>query len=240
VTGVAAYLSSINLAVAIFNLLPGFPLDGGRLFRALVWKITGNLTRATRIASIGGRALGFFIVFLGFWQFLQGNLLGGLWLVLIGWFLNNAAEAGYLEQLLQMSLEGVRARQAMTPHPETVSPGLMLRELVDRYFLLQRYQSFPVVEGDRPLGLVTLNQVKDVPRDRWNDYTVREIMTPVEKGIVVRPEDKLSDVLEKMEELGEKRVLVADNGKLEGIITASDILDWMRRSRALEDLKRDR
>jgi CBS domain-containing protein len=128
----------------------------------------------------------------------------------------------------------------MTPHPETVSPGLMLRELVDRYFLLQRYQSFPVVEGDRPLGLVTLNQVKDVPRDRWNDYTVREIMTPVEKGIVVRPEDKLSDVLEKMEELGEKRVLVADNGKLEGIITASDILDWMRRSRALEDLKRDR
>jgi CBS domain-containing protein len=116
----------------------------------------------------------------------------------------------------------------------------MLRELVDRYFLLQRYQSFPVVEGDRPLGLVTLNQVKDVPRDRWNDYTVREIMTPVEKGIVVRPEDKLSDVLEKMEELGEKRVLVADNGKLEGIITASDILDWMRRSRALEDLKRDR
>jgi CBS domain-containing protein len=128
----------------------------------------------------------------------------------------------------------------MTPHPETVSPGLMLRELVERYFLLQRYQSFPVVEGDRPVGLVTLNQVKDVPRERWNDYTVREIMTPVEKGIVVRPEDKLSDVLEKMEELGENRVLVADNGKLEGIITASDILDWMRRSRALEDLKRER
>jgi Zn-dependent protease len=109
VTGVFDYLAYANLVIAIFNLLPGFPLDGGRVFRSIIWKFTGSLKKATRIASIGGQLLGYFLVFVGFLQMLQTNILGGLWLVLIGWFLSTAAEASYQQQLIQMGLEGVRA-----------------------------------------------------------------------------------------------------------------------------------
>ena len=234
VTGVVSYLASINLILAIFNLLPGFPLDGGRLFRALVWKMTDNLMLATRVASIGGRILGVFIIFVGFLQLLGGNLVGGFWFVLIGWFLSMTAVTTYQAELLRMSLEGAQAQHMMTRHPETVSPDLTLWELVDKFFLLRRYQAFPVVDHDQPLGIVTLNQVKEVPREQWVQHTVRDIMTPSEKGIVVRPQESMLTVLETMGESGIQRVLVADDGKLTGIITASDIMHWLRRARSLE------
>ena len=239
VTGVFSYLAYANLAIAIFNLLPGFPLDGGRLFRSIIWKLTGNLTKATRIASMGGSMLGYFIVFWGFWQMLRGYLLGGLWLLLIGWFLNNAAEASYQEQLVRMGLEGARAWQAMRRSPETVPPHLTLRELVDEYFFLRRYHSFPVVEKEEPVGIITLNQVKEVPQQQWHERTVRDSMLPLEEGVVVRPQEKLSEVLQKMEYSGLRRVLVVQEGKIEGIITASDITRWLQRARDLEDWRRD-
>lgn len=235
ITGVAAYLAMINLLLAIFNLLPGFPLDGGRLFRATVWKITGNLTLATQMASIGGRFFGAFIVALGFLQLLRGFLVGGIWFILIGWFLMTAAVASYQEQLLRISLEGVRAQHMMTRHPETVASDLDLWELVDKFFLLRRYQAFPVMENDHPVGIVTLNQIKEIPRDQWIRYTVRDIMTPIEKGVVVRSQAKMPDVLNKMEESDTRRVLVVEDGQLEGIITASDLMRWLLRARSLKD-----
>lgn len=240
ITGVFAYLAYANLAIAIFNLLPGFPLDGGRLFRSIIWKLTGNLTKATRIASIGGRMLGYLIVFWGFWQMLRGYLWGGLWLLLIGWFLNNAAEASYQEQLVRMGLEGARAWQAMKRSPETVSPHLTLRELVDEYFFLRRYHSFPVVENETLVGIITLNQVKEVPQEQWHERTVQDTMIPLAEGVVVCPQEKLSDVLQKMEDSGLRRVLVVQEGKLKGIITASDITRWLRRGRDLEDWRPDK
>ncbi len=234
ITGVAAYLAMINLLLAIFNLLPGFPLDGGRLFRAVIWKVTGNLALATQVASIGGRFFGAFIVALGFLQLLQGNLIGGIWFILIGWFLSTAAMASYQDQLLRISLKGVHAQHVMTRHPETVTSDLNLWELVDKIFLLRRYQAFPVMEHGHPVGIVTLKQIKEIPRDQWIQYTVRDIMTPVEKGVVVRSQEKMPDVLRKMEESDTRRVLVADDGKLEGIITSSDLMRWLLRARSLE------
>ncbi len=234
ITGVAAYLAMINLLLAIFNLLPGFPLDGGRLFRAVIWKVTGNLALATQVASIGGRFFGAFIVALGFLQLLQGNLIGGIWFILIGWFLSTAAMASYQDQLLRISLKGVHAQHVMTRHPETVTSDLNLWELVDKFFLLRRYQAFPVMEHGHPVGIVTLKQIKEIPRDQWIQYTVRDIMTPVEKGVVVRSQEKMPDVLRKMEESDTRRVLVADDGKLEGIITSSDLMRWLLRARSLE------
>ena len=124
VTGIARYLASINLLLAIFNLLPGFPLDGGRLFRSLIWKITGDLKKATRIASWGGQFFAYLIIALGFVQLFGGNFLGGLWLVLIGWFLANAAEMSYQQHLIRTGLEGVRAKEVMMGAPETVTPDL--------------------------------------------------------------------------------------------------------------------
>ncbi len=238
VTGVFNYLAYANLVIAIFNLLPGFPLDGGRLFRSIIWKLTGSLRKATRIASIGGQLLGYFLVFVGFLQMLQTNILGGLWLVLIGWFLSIAAEASYQQQLIQIGLEGVRAQQAMTRHPETVSPDLNLRDLIDQYFFQRSYQAFPVVENESLMGIITLNQVKEIPNDRWTNYAVRDIMTPINQSLLVHPQEKLSEVLHKMEDSGVRRVLVVDRDKLEGIITASDITRWLRRARDREDWQR--
>ena len=192
VNGVTAYLASINLVLAIFNLLPGFPLDGGRLFRSIVWKITGNLKKATRIASKGGKLLSYLIIALGIVQLFGANSLNGLWSILIGWFLHNAAEYSYQELLLRTSLEGVRARELMTPKPETVPPDLRLQELVVEYFLQRGYQAFPVVQNGHPVGIITLNRIKELPRSEWTRRTVGETMTQVEKGVVASPEEKMN------------------------------------------------
>jgi Zn-dependent protease len=233
VIGVLGYLAWINLLLAIFNLLPGFPLDGGRLFRSIVWKITGSLKKATRIASGGGKFLGYLIIALGVVQLFNGNILGGVWSIFIGWFLHNAAELSYQEQLMRNALQGIPAREVMTPSPETVSPDLSLQTLVDEYFMHRRYQSFPVTEDDRPVGIITLNQVKEIPREEWRDRTVKEVMKPMEKGIVVSPEEQMSKVLQKMEDSGAQRVLVARNQELRGIITGNDVTSWLRRKRDL-------
>ncbi|HEX6939861.1 MAG TPA: site-2 protease family protein [Longimicrobiales bacterium] len=234
IVGVAQYLALLNFLLAVFNLLPGFPLDGGRLLRAAAWKYTGDYTKATRWATTGGKWLAYVLIAFGLLSVFQGNL-GGLWLVLIGWFLRNAAVASYQQHLLQQVLEGVRARDAMTPDPETVPPDLSLRELVDEHFLRRRYHAFPVASDGRPLGLITLAQVKEVPREEWPRRTVAEAMTSVERdGVTVRPDEPMTEVLRKMESSGTRRVLVTRDGRLEGIITTGDIAGWLQRARELE------
>ncbi|MGV2829239.1 site-2 protease family protein [Myxosarcina sp. GI1(2024)] len=237
ITGVAAYLSWINLILAIFNLLPGFPLDGGRLFRSAVWKFTNNLQTATRVASIGGRILGFGLIAFGFWQLFSPvpNFIGGLWLILIGWFLNNAAESSYRELVLRTTLEGSRVSEVMTLEPETVPANLNLQELMDNYFFNRYYQSFPVIEDDRPIGMITLNQVKGVSRQNWGQHTVKEMMIPLEENIAIAPQADMTTALSQMQEVRSRRLLVTDNGNLAGIISATDIANWLRRQQEFGD-----
>lgn len=233
VTGVAGYLGIWNIALAVFNLLPGFPLDGGRLFRSVVWRVTGDPGKATRWASTGGRWLGYLLVAVGVLNVFMGYMLNGLWLVFIGWFLRNAAESSYQQFLLRNALGGVRAEHAMTRNPETVPSGITLRELVDEHFMLRRYHAFPVVQDGRPVGLVTLARVKDVPREEWDLRTVADVMEPTGPGIVVLSSDPLERVLEKLNSADTHRVLVVDDDELTGIITGTDIASWLRRTREL-------
>ncbi len=214
VTGVATYLASINLLLAIFNLLPGFPLDGGRLFRSGVWKITGDKNKATRIASCGGKFLAYMIMALGLVQLLGGNWLGGWWLVLIGWFLANAAEMSYQQQLIQTGLKGVRAKYVMKRAPETVPEDLILQNLVDEYFLHRRYQAFPVTQKGHLIGIISLHQVKETPRDQWVRKTVAQTMTPLNDTLTVSSETPMTEVLVKMEASGLRRVLVTSDEQL--------------------------
>ncbi|HVY60947.1 MAG TPA: site-2 protease family protein [Planctomycetota bacterium] len=231
---VAMHLAGLNLLLAVFNLLPGFPLDGGRVFRALVWRATGDLTRATRLASAVGRGLGYALVVFGLWQLFVGNLLGGIWLAFVGWFVAGAAETSYTQHMMKGVLEKAPARRAMTRNPETVAPDLTLERLVHDHFLERRYASFPVVEGERPIGLIALSRVNEIPRVEWARRSVRETMTPA-ADITVRPEEPLALVLEKMERSGIRRVLVSTDGRLEGIISARDIAEWLERSRQLDE-----
>jgi len=237
VIGVAAYLAWVNTLLAVFNLLPGFPLDGGRLFRSIIWKFTNNLKKATRIASIGGRILGYGLIFLGFLQLFgpTPNFIGGLWFILIGWFLNNSAESSYQDLVIRMTLEGSRAEDVMTLNPETVPANLNLQELVDNYLMNRNYQSFPVEADGHPIGLVTLAQVKQTPRQEWQQRTVRDIMMPASAGITIRPEEDMSSVLEHMQDARSRRLLVATDGTLKGILSASDIANWLQRKRAFGD-----
>jgi Zn-dependent protease/CBS domain-containing protein len=230
VTVVAEYLGFLNLLLAIFNLFPGFPLDGGRLLRAFLWKLTGSMRRATEIASTAGRALGWGLIGLGLFSLLVGGaLIGGLWLVFIGWFLGHAARSSYQQILLQEMLSPLTARQAMTPDPETVPPDLTVQELVHDFFLRRPYNSFPVTQDGVPVGLVTLSQVKELDRSRWSDTVVADVMTPLQEVIVVTPDTGMIQVLEKMQRSQARRILVALDWQLIGIISATDLARWLDR-----------
>jgi Zn-dependent protease/CBS domain-containing protein len=227
------YLAFLNFVLAVFNLLPGFPLDGGRLFRAIVWKVTGNLTRATRIATLAGQWFGLLLVGFGLLRAFQGFVMGGLWLVFIGWFLRNAAATSYRQHLVQAMLEGVTARQAMTPTPKTVPAGVTLVELMDDYFMRQRYLAYPVIDTGMPVGIITLHQVRDVPRDDWAGRTAADVMAPADR-LAVAPDDSMLHVLEVLRDSPVRRVLVIEHGALAGILTANDVAGWLERARQLE------
>jgi Zn-dependent protease/predicted transcriptional regulator len=237
IVGPAGYLAWINLILAAFNLLPGFPLDGGRLFRAALWKATGDMTKATRWASIGGQTLGWLLIGVGALQLLAGGVLGGLWLVFIGWFLRTAAQASFRQHALQDVLRGVPARDVMTSDPATVSADLTLRKVVDEKFLRHRYQCYPVVGGDGSdvVGLVTLEQVKEVDRNDWDRTRVKDVMTP-RREIEVRPDEPMTDVLDRMRE-GRRRVLVVRDGRLMGVISAGDVARWVQLEQDLQGVR---
>jgi Zn-dependent protease/CBS domain-containing protein len=234
VTGVAGYLAVLNFALAAFNMIPGFPLDGGRLLRSLVWHLTGDLRKATRWASYTGRAFGYLLIALGILNLFGGGLVGGMWFIFIGWFLAQAAEASYRQLILRRILEEVRAFEAMTRMPETVQPDLTLSDLVDEYFLRRRYNSFPVQDEDgRLLGLITLSQVKEVDRDLWTTTVVSDVMKRLGEAVTVRPYDTLADVVTKLESAGVGRALVVDGGRLEGVISRADVAQWLQRYQQL-------
>ncbi len=233
VLAVGDYLALINLVLALFNLLPGFPLDGGRLFRALVWRHTGNLTVATRWATNGGKALGYALIGLGALQTFAGAVVGGLWMVFIGWFLRTAALTSFEHHLLGEVLTGLTARRIMTPDPSTVAPDVTLQSLVEERLLREPHQGYPVSSGREVLGLVTLAHVKGVPRERWPTTRVRDVMTPAGQ-VAVGPDATLEHVLASMSRSGLQRVLVVDAAEgLVGVISASDVSRWLQKERAL-------
>ncbi len=227
VTGLLAYLAYINLALAIFNLIPGFPLDGGRVLRALYWKRTGSLGRATKIASDTGRWIGLGIILLGLLSVLMGNLMGGFWFVIIGIFLRSSAEGGYQQVVMKGALEGVKARELMSEGVISVDPSMRMNRLVEDYYLKYKHVTYPVVESDRIIGIVTLTHVKEIPRDQWVDRTVREVMIPIREEIEVDPEGEAIDALQKMIRSGEGRLPVVKEGKVVGMITRKDILNLL-------------
>ncbi|MQA90926.1 MAG: CBS domain-containing protein [Gemmatimonas sp.] len=233
VTAVAAYLALLNLILAVFNLLPGFPLDGGRLFRAAIWKATGDLTRATRVASIGGRVLAYALMGLGLLQIFAGGLIGGIWMIFIGWFVRNAAESSYLQQVLRSSLADVTVEDVMTTDIQTVPADLTLLEFVDAYVFRGRYESYPVVDEERPAGVLTFRQVKGIPQEEWSRRTVADTMTPLEPDGIVAPSTRMIEAMEKIQGSKAGRLLVEEEGRLVGIVTAGDLSRWIRRAQLL-------
>ena len=224
-TIVVRYLAMLNLVLGIFNLLPAFPLDGGRVLRAAVWGYTGDLARATRIAAQIGMALGMAVAFLGFFQILTGNLGGGLWTVLIGFFIRSAAATTRLDLEARRMLTGRPVERFMTADPVTVPVDMSLATFVETVVYRTRHDTYPVVDGSgRPRGLVAVGDLHKIEREAWAHTSVLEIMTPLAEDAVVTPGDDAVAALDRMRTANQSRLLVVADGRLVGLLTLKDLL----------------
>jgi len=223
---VADYLIAINLALGLFNLLPGFPLDGGRILRAWLWARGGNLLSATRAAGRAGSIVGFGLMGLGLWQLVQNHNLGGLWLMVIGIFLNQAASASFEFLLLRDTLSGYRVRQVMTQPVVAVPEHASLEELAHDFFFRHPRGSFPVTSGsgEQFAGMVSLGQLKGVPREEWSRTPVRQVMTPAARLRPLDPDDDCATALEIMMRGDVGRLPVVTGGRIAGILSRRDIM----------------
>lgn len=219
VAGVTLYLAWINAALGIFNLLPGLPLDGGRILRAIAWWRTGSLRRGTRVAASAGKGIAIGLMLLGGLEIFSGALIGGVWLVLIGLFLRGTAEAGYQSLVLQQSLEGLRVGDVAIADPVSVPPQLTLSQLVEDYFLRYGYRSFPVVEGATVVGIISIEALRDIREEERRGASVKAHMQPLSDALCVAPELPLSEAFRRLATAPGGRLLVMQNGHLEGLLT---------------------
>lgn len=221
------YLAVVNAILAIFNLIPGFPLDGGRVLRAIIWKITGDLRRSTRIVSVIGSLVGSLFFVLGIFAALSGNLINGLWYLALGWFLQNAADMGYRQVEQQELIRGHLVSEVMDPAPLTVQGGLTVTELVDDWFLRRNARGAPVVTNDWFEGIVTISDVRHVPREEWDRTLVRSIMTPQDKVQSVAPIAGIEAALRLMSEHDVDQLPVLADGQLVGLLRRADLVRFI-------------
>jgi Zn-dependent protease/predicted transcriptional regulator len=226
------YLGGVNVVLAVFNMLPGFPLDGGRVLRSLVWRATGSLNRATRVASIAGQAVGYLMIAAGVFFLIQGILPSAIWLAAIGWFLAQAARSSYAELQVRRWLESVEAEDLLTPELISVPPDITLREAADRYLVRYDHGAFPVKMDGRTIGLLTLRGVKRVPQEAWSTRTVSDTMEPLGQQCSVEATARMDEVLAKLQDGRVGRCLVIRDGDVVGIITPSDVARWLERRQA--------
>lgn len=224
----AVYLGRINLMLALFNLIPGFPLDGGRVLRAMLWQYGGSFRQATRWATRVSHGVALLFILFGVGEMLRGSFLNGLWIAFIGWFLNNAAEATNQQVMLQDSLTGITARDVMSEQCPTVPGDMRLDELVNQHILGTGQRCF-FVSGDQGLrGLITLHNIRALPRERWGEVTAGQIMTPVSTVHSAQPDEDVLAVLRRMDEADVNQMPVMDNGHLLGMITREHLLHYIR------------
>jgi Zn-dependent protease/CBS domain-containing protein len=228
VSGVIEYLAYINAILAAFNLVPAFPLDGGRILRSILWGLKKDLRWATRISASIGSGFGVLLIVLGVFHILRGDFIGGMWWFLIGMFVQGAAKASYQQLLTRKALQGEPVQRFMQRNPVTVTPSISLEQLVDDYIYRYHFKMFPVVdEPDTLIGCITTKQVKNVPREEWSKTTVREAATPCSAGNTIAPDADAVRALSIMKHNDLSRLMVAENSHLLGVITLKDLLSFL-------------
>lgn len=233
--GILGYLSAINMLLAIFNMIPAFPTDGGRILRSVLWWIKGDIRWATRLASRISLLFAIAIIFIGFMNLIGGNFIGGLWWVLIGSFLFNAANASYQNLLVKQSFEGKTVRDFMNPNTVTVPSKITLQEFLDKYLYHYHYKMFPVMEDNSVSGIITLQALKAVPREEWQHLLVDKVMHPLNPDNSITPDTPIKDALIQMNDTGLSRLLVMEHKKMIGIVTLKDLLEFLTVKMELEE-----
>jgi len=227
VAAICRWLGPINIFLAAFNLIPGFPLDGGRVLRSLLWWRSGNLNSATRIASNLGRVIGYLLIVGGIVIVFRGDLISGLWLAFIGWFLENAAAGSYRQLALQDMLKGHRVSELMTRDCPVMPPEMTVMQLVNEQILTSGRRCFPVVQSARVLGLITMHDIKAVPRAQWGSKTVGEAMTLFDNLKSVGPDEDLVTVLKLLTEQNINQLPVVKDGNVVGMIARDSLLSFI-------------
>jgi Zn-dependent protease len=230
------YLASINIILAIFNLVPAFPLDGGRILRAALWHRWKNLRRATRAASFVGSTFGLLLILGGVYLVIaQGEFIGGMWLALIGLFVRNAAASSYQQVLLRRALEGEQIRAFTRGDPITVPSWMNVQSFVDDVIYRHHHKMYPVVDDDRLTGCVSTDDVKALPREDWRHRRVADIARACSVENTLHPDTDALDALHAMRRGGRSRMIVAENGTLIGIVSVKDLLEFLALKVDLEE-----
>jgi Zn-dependent protease len=225
--GLVEYLAYINLALVLFNLIPGFPLDGGRVFRAVVWGMTGSLRKATMVAARVGRFIAFLFIAFGVWQIFTGNVGDGMWIAFIGWYLEKAASAQVQQQLLHGLLAEHKVADAMSRYFTEIPVNITLQQLVDHQILAQGRKVFVVKRYEEVVGLLTLHRIQQVPRQAWPTTTVEAVMIPAGQMKTARPDDELEQCFSAMNRDGVNQLPVMVNGQIFGLLTREDIISFL-------------
>jgi Zn-dependent protease/predicted transcriptional regulator len=229
---IAGWLALVNVILAAFNLIPGFPLDGGRVFRSILWRTTGNYRRSTRIATWAGRSVAYLFILSGilivFLHPFGLSWFDGVWLAFIGWFLDNAASASYRQEQWRSALQGLTAADVMTADYTAIPSSTTVGELVQRHVFPRGYQFFPVVDEGLLRGAVTLNNLKSVPQKEWGMTPVREVMTPAERLRVSHPAQDAMSIMGQMAESNIKQIPVVSEGKVVGVVERDSLIKFLR------------
>lgn len=236
VIAILGYLSTINLLVAVFNMVPAFPTDGGRVLRSLLWWIKGDIHWATQIASRISLMFAVIIIFTGFMHLVGDNSIGGLWWILIGSFLFFAANASYQKLLIKESFEGKTVRHFMNPAPVTVPSNITLQEFVEKYLYRYHYKMFPVVKEGKISGFITMQTLKLHTHEEWKHLLVRQVMQQQNASNSIALNTPIDDALNKMNESGFSRLLVVEHNKIVGMITLKDLLEYIALKMELETI----
>jgi Zn-dependent protease/predicted transcriptional regulator len=235
VTGVFNYLAFLNLILAGFNLMPAFPLDGGRVLRSVLWGWKDNIRWATQISSKIGGAFGIALIVIGVLELFMGNLIGGVWLAVIGLFVRGASQSAYQQMLLRRSLEGEKVSRFMKSDPITVSPSISVESLIEDYIYKHHFKMYPVVEEGQLIGCITLNQVKTIPKEEREKHTVRELAENCSEKNTVQPNEDAMKALTIMRKTNTSRLMVVEGNKLVGVITLKDMMGLLSLKIDLEE-----
>ena len=226
------YMAFVNGTLGIFNMIPGFPLDGGRVLRSIVWAATRNLVRATNIAAAIGRLFGWGLIAYGVYSVFSNDLVGGIWIGIIGWFLSNAADTSRAEVTLRDQLSGVKVKDAMVQYHDSVSPRTSVAELVSGIMSQRFGRAVPVCEGSETVGIVTIGDVKGIPQERWPTTPVEQVMTkrPLHS---VKPEDDLNQAMKLIAQHDLNQVLVMNEGMCAGLLSRAEIIRYLQLAQEL-------
>jgi Zn-dependent protease/CBS domain-containing protein len=227
VNGIVAYLAMINGLLAVFNMIPAFPLDGGRILRSILWGWKKNLRQATRISSAIGVGFGIFLIILGVLRFLSGNFIGGMWFFLIGMFIQSAAKMSYQQLVTRRALEGEPLKRFMKTDPVTVPASTPVEQLVEDYVYRYHFKLFPVVNDHTLLGCVTTKQIKETPREEWRSKSAADLMVRCSEENTLAPDSDAVEALSAMRRNNASRLMVVEGDKLVGIIALKDMLEFL-------------